>query len=382
MLHKIQLPACREHLDWIVQLQRRLLAALCRPDLSGPDVTVDWVVAQLSDLDVSWVRAFCNRKDQIKNVERPLLEHMQIIAVLSAADKTSLLNAFENDQKFPSAFEPQPVGPHRLIGLTPFLEDIVATAIRGFFEIFYAPNFYAKCGYLIPQANGDFVTFHKDEFLSRYREANPDVLVCPYCDGDLGSPQVDHFYPKSDYPYLSCHPLNLVPICPTCNSRENKGTKAPLARRRDPQHDSKYDWFHPYLRSAHDQYEIRFERLPEGLIPALRSDDQQTQIRLDNLDILINLKARWRSALMRKIRATMDKVRYQRAKIGEIQSKAQLQAKLAEWAEEYAIWDIGREGFGLVGARYLQSAAAGEPDVFDELWIYYTQADAVTGNPG
>lgn len=54
--------------------------------------------------------------------------------------------------------------------------------------------------------------------------------VCPYCQqavavaiqsaksGKSFRPTLDHFYPKSNYPYLSLSLYNLVPSCHTCNS--------------------------------------------------------------------------------------------------------------------------------------------------------------------
>lgn len=54
--------------------------------------------------------------------------------------------------------------------------------------------------------------------------------LCPYCqqamaftihrdsDGKAFRPTLDHFYPKSQYPYLSLSLYNLIPCCHTCNS--------------------------------------------------------------------------------------------------------------------------------------------------------------------
>jgi hypothetical protein len=48
--------------------------------------------------------------------------------------------------------------------------------------------------------------------------------VCGYCDGNLGdlterksANDIDHFFPKTDYPHLSIHPYNLYPACKPCN---------------------------------------------------------------------------------------------------------------------------------------------------------------------
>ncbi|TNF78778.1 hypothetical protein FGE05_28050 [Pseudomonas sp. ICMP22404] len=54
--------------------------------------------------------------------------------------------------------------------------------------------------------------------------------MCPYCQQSLAvtiyrdhktsslRPTLDHFYPKSEYPYLALSLYNLVPSCHTCNS--------------------------------------------------------------------------------------------------------------------------------------------------------------------
>lgn len=60
--------------------------------------------------------------------------------------------------------------------------------------------------------------------------------TCPYCnrnytyiveDGTV-KPQVDHFFPKSQYPFLAISYYNLIPSCSTCNGLQVKGEKDPL----------------------------------------------------------------------------------------------------------------------------------------------------------
>ena len=58
------------------------------------------------------------------------------------------------------------------------------------------------------------------------------VDVCPYCNreyifviGDIKNrkirPEIDHFFPKADYPYLSCSLFNFIPSCSICNGRKS-----------------------------------------------------------------------------------------------------------------------------------------------------------------
>lgn len=51
-----------------------------------------------------------------------------------------------------------------------------------------------------------------------------ELKVCPYCNisytynrGEAVTAQLDHFYPKSEYPVLALCFYNLVPCCPACN---------------------------------------------------------------------------------------------------------------------------------------------------------------------
>ena len=60
---------------------------------------------------------------------------------------------------------------------------------------------------------------------------NLDIKSCPYCNRSFISyvkntvketvkktrPQLDHFYPKSIYPFLACSFYNLIPSCSACN---------------------------------------------------------------------------------------------------------------------------------------------------------------------
>ena len=84
--------------------------------------------------------------------------------------------------------------------------------------------------------NGDF--FSKSAHVKRV-----DVEICPYCGrsyiyyvehptrtnpNTLVKPQIDHFLPKSEYPYLAVNYYNLIPSCTTCNDSPCKWTNDPI----------------------------------------------------------------------------------------------------------------------------------------------------------
>lgn len=71
---------------------------------------------------------------------------------------------------------------------------------------------------------GQYETMRKEYSYKLLDELN--IKVCPYCNRQYTfvvnkkkkiSPQFDHFFNKSDYPYLALSFYNLIPCCPTCN---------------------------------------------------------------------------------------------------------------------------------------------------------------------
>lgn len=67
-----------------------------------------------------------------------------------------------------------------------------------------------------------------------------NLRICPYCGRafiygvqQVGSktvvkPQIDHFLPKSKYPFLALSFMNLIPSCQTCNMKDCKGDNDPI----------------------------------------------------------------------------------------------------------------------------------------------------------
>ena len=378
MLHTIKLPKCEANLRWIVSLQRVLLAGACRWETTSSDISIEWIAQQLQELDLDdrWVARLAARRDAIRNSGRSVLDHLKAIADFPAAIKERLLMGFDNDHRFLDCFRGDAAC--RLTGVSNLEADGLryeVLTLRGFLESFYSPGFYSDHGYIFLAPDRQTVVFHRDTYLHEFLAENKDVQVCPYCDGDLGSPEVDHFYPKSKHPYLSCHPLNLVPACHTCNSRENKGEKVPLEIDADDQLEA---WFHPFLQPATGLFEIRLERDGNATQPVLCSADPLTQQRLRNLTDLVGLDERWRVALSRKTRATQKKIWKHFGHDCDPGSQEVICDKLSEWAESAAC-EFGLEPFALVEHAFLSSAAQREAVAYDELWIYATGSDTVTG---
>lgn len=82
-----------------------------------------------------------------------------------------------------------------------------------------------------------FVDYGYDEINKLDFIDNIKLGSCPYCNRNYiyttskkgtVKPEIDHFYPKSLYPYLACSYFNLIPSCPTCNGFGAKEAKDTL----------------------------------------------------------------------------------------------------------------------------------------------------------
>ncbi len=85
----------------------------------------------------------------------------------------------------------------------------------------YEPKQYP---YLFPRRRDR--NYKRIHFAAEFAYRNPSLYVCTMCDGSAYKTEtkkqvhtsVEHFFPRSIYPHLSCHPFNLIPICSACNS--------------------------------------------------------------------------------------------------------------------------------------------------------------------
>lgn len=94
------------------------------------------------------------------------------------------------------------------------------------------------------------------------------MSVCPYCGempvkpykndrGNILGYQIEHYLPKSIYPFFAISFFNLFPACGDCNDIQQKGTKSPLA-----DNDRTQCLMHPH---AFDNDAMRFDISYNGL---------------------------------------------------------------------------------------------------------------------
>jgi len=89
-------------------------------------------------------------------------------------------------------------------------------------------NIFKIIKYIFVQSGYESKISNSNDNLIAYRLIKElGIKTCPYCNRNYISyiknaekqtrPQLDHFYPKSLYPFLACSFYNLIPCCSACN---------------------------------------------------------------------------------------------------------------------------------------------------------------------
>src|SRR6266516_77003 len=245
MLHQINLPGYATILNDFVHFQQQLLEFACTPALSDPLVPDkvndvfkgefgDWLCSKLWSARNGQPRELCGHLIKLTD----FIKH-------HPAQRNSILTAFAHDIDFYSHLD-DPTFQFSYCTLNKSVQDVVKPLMAAFYELL--SEGFPSSGQGTPQrlSRRDVATmfWHENHIL---------LKVCPSCDGQAprfvngrAYANIDHFFPKSLYPFLSIHPYNLVPICTDCNQYFKRDTD-PIA---DRQRETLIDIFHPYGRPA------------------------------------------------------------------------------------------------------------------------------------
>jgi hypothetical protein len=295
VLHPIESPACSESLRQAVELQRQLIEFACRDTTMLP-LTREIVLGSFPPEIGRWLVAVLWRtKGGTSQATRLCKLVTAVIEYIQAHREICehVLKAFDHDRDFDqkaygSAFR------FDYFGL-----DAAAKEVLGPLMSFFYEGIFARAGVPPPAAGEAKLT--RIAFLQAFWKTNPRLNVCPACDDPkpdtvdvTPTDDVDHFLPKSIYPFLALHPYNLVPICGTCNS-SCKLAKDPLDHTDD---DPFLHSFHPYLRPALPAIDIVASRDNRGEI-AYELRDRTPPLprsrRVESMNRLLDLESRWRN---------------------------------------------------------------------------------------
>lgn len=224
---------------------------------------------------------------------RPNTTTLRQALALPDGDRAALRDAVHADLEFAERFD-DPTFRFRFATL----EDDVKSAGKALLVSMYDDVFRRGKGFSSGPGGG----VNRSSWEEDFRSANPEVGLCPAClISELEEPvddtsliDADHYLPKSIYPPLAVHGLNLVPMCKGCN-QALKASKDPLSPAGQPLTLDSV-WF-PYRRAGLTEIELSFA-------PARRSSRQigfageaAACERGERFDRIFRIIARWNSML-------------------------------------------------------------------------------------
>jgi hypothetical protein len=362
-LHKVAYPKSARLLFRVVALQKRLLKALADPGLSANAVDTTWLQGVWPSQEADWVRKFC--LGGMESALHPIRE----VAAASLQARQALLSEFIRQNRVAKMLAGG--GDFReltsLQNFTPALAESVKKLFGRFYQRLGHNVNEGWIGYEFARDRAINNRAYKDDFCA----VPPTSVVCPYCDGEIGTSDLDHYYPKSGYPLLACSPWNLVPICKSCNNHVTaKGDQPPLSLGPPP---SANDWLHPFshfTRFATDQVTIRLSGSPRDSIPQLHSPDATELRRVTNHFSLLNqerasnpsrdLSKRW----TRNASGYFDKLVRDARRKGHAPGQA-LRAFVTEQLDDH-LADRGKAASTLIKAAVCRAVLDGRPEYESE----------------
>lgn len=321
MLHKIEIPAYRPQLEAILQFQYELLSFAC----SVPTLPLNPAMLKdnFGELCGGWLSKRCwkDNAGKHKNIFCVELEDLISYMAQNPLKGPEIVDAFQNDKDFHNLHDPD--FEFQYPKLSQNTKEVLAPLMIAFYKRLLETGF-PSCVHL-----GSTTKFDRKLLLRGFYTANPNLKVCPGCDGPqprlsnqtLGIPleeeaeapkrrdfaEIDHFFPKSSYPFFSIHFMNLVPLCPTCNIKAKNG-KDPLnayTGKGALQHT-----FIPFIKPAISCIEIVIDRDTNSRRRVMLKDIQlPASQRMRNLDITFELSMNWEHHLDRWIGHMVSQIR-------------------------------------------------------------------------
>jgi len=293
------------------------------------------------------------------------LEKLMKYARQNVQASQQILDAFEHDIKFHKQIN----NPCFQFSYTMILDETTKEAVRPLMTGFYED--LLAFGY--PESiHGQPEKFDRDAFIGAFWKANPDLKVCPACDGFRPDKvdtktyaNADHFLPKSKYPFLSVHSANLVPLCIYCN-RSFKSDRDPI----DSQDNAPLtNSFFPYIRPAIDYIDVQVSRNEQGVKEICIIDiERNPSRRVRSLNRVFKLEERWPDRLKSEIERIRDELAdwgRQLKRRGSQMEADDLRYDLSDILKERRS-KIGRQPYYVLHTSYLNFAQSDKKE-FEEL---------------
>lgn len=365
MLHEVSLPTCIDELERLVRFQRRVLAFACDPTTALPLDEAGCKGALGEDAGAwFWQRLWNNKRK--KTAIHKELEKLITFLQANPAQRVTLLDAFDNDVQFHERADDPSFRFHSQTALGKAAFEAVTPLMKDFYNKLLSNGFPPE----VHEGNG---TLDRDAFISAFWAANPEVKICPGCDGDRAEisegkhyEDADHTFPKSKYPFLSLHGHNLLPLCIHCN-RSFKLDRNPID---DNNHAPLTNTFLPYERPAEPRVHVTFSRSrnTEPRFRIVERNTRKTSRRIHSLNRVYRLEKRWRGRINTSSSIIEDELQNAAAfpgTLGRDGFRDYLENVKENWAE-----DVGSRRYALLKHAYLEYALNNDKE-FEELYNTY-----------
>jgi hypothetical protein len=358
MLHRIKLPDCQVQLREVLDFQERLLRFACT---SPVDLSLE-VLKQEFDEAGTWFwerlyfqgdkTALCRRLEDLLNY---LEENPQA--------NQRILDAFANDKDFQNHFDDESFRFHQrtLDEGTIQANDLDAAKplMVSFYETLFESTGFPEATH--PNTGVDKLT-RSDWNEAFWKDNRQQLRVCPACDAQRPdrirgriSSQVNHFFPKENYPFYSVHPDNLVPVCAACNMVA-QGSRDPID---DHQDAPLINCFHPYCRPAIDYICVTGNATDVGKFQVnIHEKNGSISRRVQGLVNLLNLEERWADRMESLVNLIIESL--------ASDTREEFQERLAEKSEDTRKHS-GREPNSYVYHQLLNYILE-NPSELDDLW--------------
>lgn len=295
MLHNLTLPTYDHLMDRVVEFQRQFIAFICDANAPTNPLLQDYCKAFKSDGIAQQVEKWMQHSIKTGSRETyhsclcKLLDYLRRHPEM----RQILIDAFDHDIAY---FDKLQQGNMLFVFFCTTKTELKRREeIRKLLDPLMIA-FYEEQDLFTKGFHPDIAAINKSTFRTMFWETNP-LKVCPSCDGPrTDSPyEIDHFFPKAIYPFLSMHRANLVPICIKCNSYE-KRAKDPLDQSLpDPFMHS----FHPFGKPALKEIKIKVCRDTTSKKCQVKIEEKDGSVsrRIKKLNAIFNLEGRWEDFL-------------------------------------------------------------------------------------
>jgi len=303
MLHKIELPTYDQNLECIVQIQQKIISFVCDPS-TPPRPGEDVFKRVFNDQIGAWLYRWLQKKSKKKTFYEELCTLIAYLRQYSSL-RPQLIDAFQNDIDFFNHLNDASFVFFFSTRLQKKVGQMIAPVMIAFYDDVLRTGF-PPC----------IAIFDRKTFLKTFWTTNKNLGVCPACDSpkpDINDQyincDIDHFLPKSLYPFLSMHAPNLVPICTDCN-RYIKRDGDPVDQALDA---PLTNIFHPFGKPALDvmpalnAIKVAVNRKPKGGEYQISLEEITGGIsrRVAGLKRVYKLETRW----LERLKAEIESIR-------------------------------------------------------------------------